>query len=119
MLDNLASDIPRLRQGKVGGQFWSLYIPCPTKSDFNEPDDTVRDTVEQIDTAHRLFNQYPKVFTYCENSTCARRAAKKGKIASMLGAEGLHQVGNSVAVVRKFFKLGVRYITLTHNCDNG
>lgn len=112
-------DIPRLRQGRVAGQFWSLYIPCPSKIDFNTPDDTVRDTVEQIDTAHRLFKQYPETFTYCETSACARRASKRGKIASMLGAEGLHQVGNSVAVVRKFFDLGVRYITLTHNCDNG
>lgn len=49
------TDIPKLRKGQVGGQFWSLYIPCTGKGNFNTPDDTVRDTLEQIDTAHRLF----------------------------------------------------------------
>lgn len=103
----------------MAGQFWSLYVPCiPDKTDFNDPDDTVRDTIEQIDTAHRLFAQYPDVFKYCDNSACARKASRRGQIASMLGAEGLHQVGNSIAVIRKFFDLGMRYITLTHNCDN-
>ncbi|TFL00742.1 dipeptidyl aminopeptidase [Pterulicium gracile] len=112
------TDIPKLRKGQVGGQFWSLYIPCTGKGDFNTPDDTVRDTLEQIDTAHRLFRQFPDVFHYCDNSACARKAFKQGKIASMLGAEGMHQVGNSLGVIRKFHELGMRYITLTHNCDN-
>ena len=102
LVDGLLShtDLPRMKQGHLGYQFWSLYIPCTTKTDFNEPDNTVRDTVEQLDIAHRLFAMYDE-FEYCDNAACARRARKAGKIASMLGAEGMHQVGNSLGVVRK------------------
>lgn len=67
--------------------------------------------------AKRLINDYGDL-QYCETSGCARKAFKKKRISSMLGAEGLHQVGSSIAVIRQLYELGVRYITLTHNCDN-
>lgn len=77
----------------------------------------MRDTLEQIDVAKRFVEEYPELY-YCETSACAKNAFKSGRIASMLGVEGLHQAGSSIAVIRQFFDLGVRYITLTHNCDN-
>jgi membrane dipeptidase len=66
--------------------------------------------------AQRLFAEYPELHD-CDTSSCALSAFKSGKIASMLGAEGLHQAGSAIAVIRQFFQLGVRYITLTHNSN--
>ena len=65
-----------------------------------------------------MIEQYPSTLHYCEHSSCVRQAFRKGRIASMLGIEGGHQVGNSIASIRQFYDLGVRYITTTHNCDN-
>lgn len=77
----------------------------------------VRDTLEQIDVAKRFIDENPEL-EYCETPQCAVSAFKNGRIGSMLGAEGLHQVGSSLAVIRQLYDLGVRYITVTHNCDN-
>ncbi|GAB7353468.1 hypothetical protein MBLNU459_g3924t4 [Dothideomycetes sp. NU459] len=71
----------------------------------------------KIDVAKRLIAEYDPLH-YCETSSCAIRAFEEGKIPSMIGAEGMHQVGSAIAVIRQFRDLGVRYITLTHNCDN-
>ncbi|KAJ5951090.1 transcriptional regulator family: Fungal Specific TF [Penicillium vulpinum] len=95
-----------MKQGKVGGQFWSVFV-----------EHSVRDTLEQIDVAKRLVAEYNEL-QYCETAACARKAFKSKRISSMLGAEGLHQIGSSIAVIRQMYELGVRYITLTHNCDN-
>lgn len=78
----------------------------------------MRDTLEQIDVAKRFIAESPEVFTYCETPSCARAAFRNGRIASMLGIEGGHQLGGSIAAVRQAYDLGVRYITTTHNCDN-
>jgi membrane dipeptidase len=78
----------------------------------------VRDTLEQIDVAKRFISEYPDTFTFCKDPACARAAFKKGRIASMLGIEGGHQLGGSIAALRQAHELGVRYITTTHNCDN-
>ncbi|KAI1105541.1 membrane dipeptidase-domain-containing protein [Jackrogersella minutella] len=113
------TDIGRMRQGMMGGQFWSVYIRCYTDlKHFEDPSWIVRDTLEQIDVAKRFIAESPETFTYCETPACARAAFKNGRIASMLGIEGGHQLGGSIAAVRQAYDLGVRYITTTHNCDN-
>ncbi|KAI9737836.1 MAG: hypothetical protein M1834_009205 [Cirrosporium novae-zelandiae] len=111
------TDLKRMKDGRVGGQFWSVYVECPDIVHLDDPNHNVRDTLEQIDVAKRIFNEYPELH-YCETSSCAHKAFKSGRIASMLGAEGLHQAGSAIAVIRQFWDLGVRYITFTHNCDN-
>jgi membrane dipeptidase len=116
------TDVPRLVKGRVGAQFWSVFIECknpdPLYQDFNQPNSAVRDTLEQIDVTKRALAKVPEVFELCNTVDEAKDAYRRGKIASMLGAEGLHQVDVSIAVIRQFYDLGVRYITLTHNCDN-
>nr|AJD23162.1 dipeptidase 1 [Onygena corvina] len=114
------TDLPRLRKGRLGGQFWSVYIGCP--SDPNTPIDfptyATRDTLEQIDVARRLADKYSKDLMYCDTPACAKKAFRQGKIGSFLGIEGGHQVGNSIAALRQAFYAGARYMTITHNCDN-
>ncbi|KAF8549011.1 hypothetical protein OG21DRAFT_1488871 [Imleria badia] len=115
-------DIPRLREGKVGGFFWSVYVPCADSSvegnDFLTATWRVRDTLEQIDVAKGLIEKYPDTFSYALSSEDIRQSITKGKIASLLGVEGGHQLGNSISVLRQYYALGVRYVTLTHMCHN-
>ncbi|KAL7629559.1 hypothetical protein AAE478_001080 [Parahypoxylon ruwenzoriense] len=113
------TDIGRMRKGMMGGQFWSIHVKCDAaQKHFEDPSWIVRDTLEQIDVAKRFIAESPDVFTYCETPSCARAAFENGRIASMLGIEGGHQLGGSIAAVRQAYYLGVRYITTTHNCDN-
>lgn len=113
-------DIPRLRTGKVGGFFWSVYVRCPKDAgpDFVNPSWRVRDTLEQIDVSHLLIKQYSETFKLTLTSQEVKEAIGGGKIASLLGVEGAHQIGNSIAVLRQLYALGVRYMTLTHLCHN-
>lgn len=78
----------------------------------------MRDTLEQIDLTKRLVAHYPDLLELCTDPSCVRRVHKQGKIASMIGVEGGHQTGNSLGALRLFYESGVRYMTLTHNCDN-
>ncbi|KAM0417082.1 hypothetical protein ACHAPT_012920 [Fusarium lateritium] len=113
------TDLQRLRQGLVGGQFWSVYVDCDERqTHFEDPSWIVRDTLEQIDVTRRLVQKYPDHLQFCETSSCVRDAFKAGRIASMIGIEGGHQTGGSIAGIRQMYNLGARYITLTHNCDN-
>ncbi|KAI0471050.1 dipeptidyl aminopeptidase [Xylariaceae sp. FL0804] len=118
--DHFAShtDLVRMKEGRVGGQFWSVFVECPPASaDLDDPTHSVRDTLEQIDVARRMIEDVAEL-EFCERSTCASAAFARGRLPSMLGAEGLHQAGSSVAVLRQLYALGVRYVTVTHNCDN-
>ena len=105
----LHTDIPRLRAGKVGGQFWSVWVPVSFKGDA-----AVTATLEQIDAVKRLVTTYPGTFELATSAADVRRIHKAGRIASLLGIEGGHQIGNSLGALRQFQALGVRYMTLTH-----
>ncbi|KAF2811330.1 uncharacterized protein BDZ99DRAFT_385120 [Mytilinidion resinicola] len=113
------TDLVRMREGMVGGQFWSVYVDCDVnQKHFEDPSWVVRDTLEQIDVTKRFISEHPNHLQYCDTSACARAAFQAGRISSMIGIEGGHQVGSSIASIRQIYQLGARYITLTHNCDN-
>ncbi|EFC83356.1 dipeptidase [Parafrankia sp. EUN1f] len=109
-LPDLATDIPRLRAGQVGGQFWSIFVPTGL-----DPAAAVQMVLEQIDLVHRLVDRYPDTFRLCRTAAEAAAARREGRIASLLGAEGGHSIGDSLGVLRVLARLGVRYLTLTHN----
>lgn len=103
------TDLPRMRQGGMLGQFWSVYAE-------DEPEvDAVQYTLEQIDCVHRLVQRYPQQLAFARTAGDVERAAAEGRIASLLGAEGGHSIASSLAMLRMFARLGVRYLTLTHN----
>ncbi|XP_043251847.1 dipeptidase 1-like [Colletes gigas] len=106
------TDLVRLRQGIVGGQFWSVYVPC--EAQFL---DAVQLTLEQIDVVRRLASRYPKRIRLVTSSKELEKAHKDGVIGSLVGIEGGHSIGTSMAVLRSFHRLGARYMTLTHKCN--
>jgi len=103
------TDLPRLREGGVGTQFWSVYVP----SDL-PPFEAMRAQLEQIDLARRLIARYPRDLGFAASTADIRRVRASGRIASLLGAEGGHVIGNSLGALRAYYDLGVRYLTLTH-----
>jgi membrane dipeptidase len=105
------TDIPRLRAGGVGAQFWSVYTPGEAAGGF------AHTQLEQIDIARRMIARYPDTFQLALTAADVRAARAKGRIASLLGAEGGHAIEDSLALLRAYYDLGVRYMTLTHNVN--
>ncbi|MBW3616839.1 MAG: dipeptidase [Proteobacteria bacterium] len=106
----LQTDIPRLRQGGVGGQFWSVYVPAGLAG----PQAT-KAVLEQIDIARQVVARHPEAFAWAETAEDVVRIHRSGRIASMLGAEGGYAIDNSLPVLRQLRRAGVRYMTLTHS----
>lgn len=109
----LQTDLPRMKKGGMGAQFWSVWIPAELKGD-----EAIRVTLEQIDVVHRMVDRYPGRLEMASTAADVRRIEKAGKIASLIGVEGGHQIGNSPAALRQFHALGARYMTLTHSKNN-
>ncbi len=109
-LKNQDTDLARLKQGGVGGQFWSIYIPGEVKDSGY-----ARIQLEQFDIARRMIARYDKEMVFARTSGDARRAIAAGKFPSFLGLEGGHAIENSLGVLRVYYDLGARYMTLTHN----
>ncbi|HEU4517170.1 MAG TPA: dipeptidase, partial [Steroidobacteraceae bacterium] len=105
------TDIARLRAGGVGGQFWSVYVPSGAETAARGP---ARLQLEQIDIALRIIERYPKDLALALSAADVERANAGGRIASLLGMEGGHAIENSLGALRDFYRLGVRYMTLTH-----
>jgi len=109
-LDNpMHTDIPRLKEGRVGAQWWSVYVNA------NIPEDeAVKQTMEQVDFVHRMVEKYPDHFELALTADDVERIFADGKIASLIGMEGGHSIANSLPVLRMFYDLGARYMTITH-----
>jgi len=105
----LQTDLPRLKRGGVGGQFWSVWIPA----DVTGPR-AVEMTLEQIDRVHRLVAAHPERLALARTAGDVRRIAASGRVASLIGVEGGHQIDGRLSILRQYKALGVAYLTLTH-----
>ena len=105
------TDIPRLKQGGLKAQFWSVYVPASTDRTGN----ALLQTLEQIELVHAMVKRYPEVFEIARSADDVERIVQSGKIASMMGVEGGHSIQGSLSVLSRMHERGVRYMTLTHS----
>ena len=103
--------IPLMKEGRLFGQFWSVYVSC--KTNFK---DAVDWGLQQLDITREYVDMYPE-FELVNDPWSAKKAMNNGKIASTMGLEGGHMIGSRLAILRQLFNLGIRYMTLTHNCN--
>ena len=104
------TDLARMKEGMLGAQFWSVYIPGEIKDSGY-----ARVQLEQIDIARRVIAKYPERLAFATHASDITSDFAKGKVASFLGMEGGHAIENSLGALRAYYDLGVRYMTLTHN----
>jgi membrane dipeptidase len=105
------TDIPRLKAGNVGAQFWSVYVPAET----GKRGEALRQTLEQIELVHEMLRRYPETFEQARTAADVERIQKSGKVASLIGVEGGHCIEDSIENLRRLSKLGAGYMTLTHS----
>lgn len=107
----LMTDIPRLRSGNVGVQFWSVFVPASTRLEGS----SLKITIEQIQLVKDMCERYPETFLYATSMKDVDKARAEGKIASLIGMEGGHSIENSIANLNRLYEMGARYMTLTHS----
>lgn len=105
------TDIPRIREGGLKAQFWSVYVPASTATTGN----SFVMTMEQIDLVHDMLKTYPETFELASTAKDVRRIVDQGKVASMMGIEGGYSIENQLSLIKRFYDRGVRYMTLTHS----
>ncbi|KAK3108639.1 hypothetical protein FSP39_012298 [Pinctada imbricata] len=106
------TDIPRLRQGKLAAVFWAVFVSCGSTQK-----DAVRQGFDQVDVIHKYVEKYPTTFDLVTTAAGIENSFANGKIASLIGLEGGHMIGSTLGLLRMYYQLGCRYMTLTHSCD--